>query len=83
MARNRTLTQFFRPSGDAFDFLENAMDATQTIVRNKLRVNPLAACLVFPLALGDLACGIVAAATLPADIGCQTGDPLVARSQTL
>jgi len=40
------------------------MDTTQAIFRNTLHLKPLAICLMFPLALGDLACRSVAAATL-------------------
>ncbi len=41
------------------------MNAMQTIARNNLRVKPLFACLLAPLAIGSLACSSVLAATLP------------------
>jgi len=40
------------------------MDAMQTNAQRNLRVKPLAACLLLPLAIGNLACGSVLAATL-------------------
>lgn len=46
------------------NFLEHAMDATRAIVRNKLLVNPLTACLMFPLVMGNLACNAAAATLL-------------------
>jgi hypothetical protein len=49
---------------DLFPFLENAMNGTQTISRNNFCVKPLVACLMLPLAIGDLACRPGLAATL-------------------
>ncbi|HEX3124414.1 MAG TPA: hypothetical protein VHQ21_14050, partial [Rhodanobacteraceae bacterium] len=40
------------------------MDASQTIARRNPHVKPVVACLLLPLAIGDLACNAVLAATL-------------------
>jgi hypothetical protein len=39
------------------------MNGTQTIARTNLRIKPLVACLLAPLAIGNLACTSVLAAT--------------------
>jgi hypothetical protein len=49
--------------GGLLNVLENAMDARQTTTRRNLRIKPLVACLLLPLA-GELACSSVLAATL-------------------
>jgi hypothetical protein len=50
--------------GGLLNVLENAMDARQTTARRNLRIKPLVACLLLPLAIGNLACSSVLAATL-------------------
>jgi sugar lactone lactonase YvrE len=64
----------------------NPAAALQNSVLGKLRVRPLAACLVLPLALADLACSSALAATLPVtncnDAGSGSLRDTVARAQS-
>src|SRR5712675_1990129 len=60
-----TRKQNSRSVGMFLNFPKVAMDPSQAVAPSKLRIKPLAACLLLPLAIGDLACtSIASAATL-------------------